>query len=275
MLNDMKVKYPILVALLTLSSALLSAQVKLNVDTLECHIVNFSAGVLMPGKGSVSGSGGGSSMRELYKPPFVDFSIGCDYKYQSGWMVTLDGDIWFGNDNLLQRQERMAYVYSPAGYPHGTDGSIANIEAYNRSLAVRVGVARLFPVYHKNPNSGIFVKLSGGWMMQKTAFNQSYSESAVPLLTADYVKLYDNLRNGAVLTEAIGFQYMNNYLTYANFRITFELSQCWNRSSRPYQIDNLIGLNGKDNNRYFDLIYGLKLTWMFPLTGKTAYDYYY
>jgi hypothetical protein len=36
-----------------------------------------------------------------------------------------------------------------------------------------------------------------------------------------------------------------------------------------------MGLNGKDNNRYLDFMVGLKLTWMFPLTGKTSYDYYY
>ena len=44
---------------------------------------------------------------------------------------------------------------------------------------------------------------------------------------------------------------------------------------RPYQLDNQIGLNGKDSSRYFDLLYGIRLSWMFPLMGKTTYDYYY
>ena len=34
-------------------------------------------------------------------------------------------------------------------------------------------------------------------------------------------------------------------------------------------------LNGKDNSRYIDHLVGLKLTWMFPITGRTSYDYYY
>ena len=66
---------------------------------------------------------------------------------------------------------------------------------------------------------------------------------------------------------------MSNYLTYVNLRVSLEISQCLTWSSRPYLIDNLTHLNGKDHNRYLDLLYGL--TWMFPLTGKTTYDYYY
>jgi hypothetical protein len=62
---------------------------------------------------------------------------------------------------------------------------------------------------------------------------------------------------------------------YINFKITFDLSQCFSWSTRPYIIDKVMGLNGKDNNRYFDLMGGVKLSWMFPFTGKTSYDYYY
>jgi hypothetical protein len=42
-----------------------------------------------------------------------------------------------------------------------------------------------------------------------------------------------------------------------------------------YCAPDQMGLNGKDNNKYFDLMYGLRLSWMFPLMGKTTYDYYY
>lgn len=36
-----------------------------------------------------------------------------------------------------------------------------------------------------------------------------------------------------------------------------------------------MNLNGPDDASYFDLIYTLKLCWMFPIKGKTAYDYYF
>ena len=264
-----------LAALLLLASPLAFAQVKLTTDTLQCHIIHFSAGALAPGFGSNSGHTPLRNMRHLYSAPWLDFAIGCDYKYRSGWTVTLDADLAIGNDNLRQRQARLGDIYGPLGYPLASDGSIAGIEAYNRNLSLRIGIARLIPLLPRNPNSGLLLKASAGWIMQKTAFNQNYTENPVPLLADPYSQLYDNLRNGIILSQSIAFQYMSNYLTYVNLRVSLEISQCLTWSSRPYLIDNLTHLNGKDHNRYFDLLYGLKLTWMFPLTGKTTYDYYY
>lgn len=253
------------------------AQVKLTADTLECHIIDFTFGAMMPGAGTASTGMTGGNTADLYKGPFLDFSLGCDYKYKSNWMVTLDGSIWFGynSDNLKNRAERMGNVYAPGGYALSWGGYDGVVTAYNRSLAVRVGMAKILPVLNNNPNSGIMLGLKGGWVMQKTVFNQNYTESPVPQLNGDYAKLYDHLRNGAILTESIGFIFMSNLSTYVNFKIALELSECVTWSSRSYQIDNIMGLNGKDQNRYFDLIYGVRLTWMFPLMGKTTYDYYY
>ena len=249
-------------------------QVKLNADTLECHMVNFSAGILMPGGGSGPAEGG---MRDLYKGPYLDFNLEWAYKWQSGWLASLDADVWFGmsSDNLLRRSERYNGVFLPGDYAMSWAGLDGNVSAYNRALAVRPGVGHIFRVLPKNPNSGILLKMSGGWFMQKTVYSQEYTETPVMQLSGDYAKLYDHRRNGLMLTESLGFIFMSNYITYVNVKLTFEVSQCFSWSSRPYQIDNVMGLNGKDEGRYFDLIYGVKLTWMFPFTGKTSYDYYY
>lgn len=276
MCKTMQKKLTILCLLAALATGA-TAQVKLSVDTLECHIIGFTFGALMPGGGSASSGMTGGNTADLYKGPFLDFSLGCDYKYKSNWMVTLDGDLWFGynSDNLEDRAQRMGDIYTPGGYLLSWGGYDGEVQAYNRSLAVRVGVAKILPVIKNNPNSGIMFKLSGGWMMQKTVFNQDYTQSPVPQLNGNYAKLYDHLRNGALLTESVGFIFMSNMSTYVNFKVSFDVSQCISWSSRSYQIDNVMGLNGKDSNRYFDLMYGVRLTWMFPLMGKTTYDYYY
>ncbi|MBR6844288.1 MAG: hypothetical protein IKM79_04215 [Bacteroidales bacterium] len=260
--------------LLTLSTM---AQEKEKADTLECHIIGFSTGLLIPGSGSASEGTLGSNMKDLYAAPYLDFSIECDYKYKSGWMMTLDGDLWFGlnSNNLQQREVRLGSVYTSLGQALAFNGTDGNVAAHNRSLAARLGVAKIIPVIPENPNSGIMLKFSGGWLMQKTVFTQDMNESAVPQLRGRYAKLYDHLRNGAVLTQSVGFCYMSNYLTYINFKVELSVSESLMWSSRPYVIDNVAGLNGKDNNRYFDMFYGLKLTWLFPLMGKTTYDYYY
>ena len=267
----------IMTAALLFTTLYSGAQVKLGVDTLECHVVSFSGGILMPGTGSNTGGLTGGSMRELYKSPYINFGLEWDYKFQNNWMLTFDGDFWFGgsNDNLQDRTVRLSDIYSASGYVMGINGEEGKMWAYNRGLAARPGIAKIIPILPKNPNSGLLFKLSGGWFMQKTIFYQDFDSSPVPQLSGDYAKLYDHLRNGAMLTESVGFLFMSNYLTYVNFKVTFDISQCWSWSSRPYTIDNLMGLSGKDHSRYFDLLYGVRITWMFPFTGKTTYDYYY
>lgn len=276
MCKTMQKKLTILCLLAAMATGA-TAQVKLSVDTLECHIIDFTFGALTPGGGSASGGMTGGNMMDLYAGPFLDFSLGCDYKYKSNWMVTLDGDLWFGynSNNLKDREERMGDIYTPGGVLLSWGGYNGEVQSYNRALTLRVGVAKILPIIRNNPNSGIMLKLSGGWMMQKTVFNQDYNQSPVPQLKGDYAKLYDHLRNGAILTESVGFVFMSNMSTYVNFKVSFDISQCVSWSSRNYQIDNVMKLNGKDNNRYFDLLYGVRLTWMFPLMGKTTYDYYY
>ena len=64
------------------------AQVKLSADTLECHVIGFTAGILMPGSGNASNGALGGGMKDLYASPWLDFAINCDYKYKSNWLVT-------------------------------------------------------------------------------------------------------------------------------------------------------------------------------------------
>ena len=254
-----------------------TAQVKLSADTLECHIVSFSVGMLIPGNGSNSLGLTGGNMRELYYSPYLDFGLEWNYKYMIDWMAGVDADIWFGatSDNLTGRVERLGNVFNPGETSMSLNGEDGVVTAYNRALALRPNIAKIIRVIPKNPNSGILLKVGAGWFMQKTIFYQDFNHPRVYQLHGDYAKLYDHLRNGVILTEGLGFVFMSNQSTYVNIKLTFEVSQCWSWSSRPYMIDNLMGLNGKDNSRYFDLLYGIKLSWMFPFTGKTTYDYYY
>lgn len=255
-------------------------QVKINPDTLECHVVSFSVGALAPGGGSNSLGLTGGNMSDLYGWPYLDFALEWSYKYMVGgnnFLAGLDADIWIGlsGDNLSNRVERMGNVFNPGETAMAVNGEDGVVTAYNRALSLRPSIGTIIPVLPKNPNSGLLLRLSGGWFMQKTVFHQDFNHPQVYQLSGEYAKLYDHLRNGVMLTESVGFVFMSNYMTYANFKVEFTVNECWSWSSRPYLIDNVMGLNGKDNSRYFDLLYGLRLTWMFPFTGKTTYDYYY
>lgn len=259
------------------------AQIKLKQDTLDCPAIGFGVGLVAPFGGlstatAVDGSQStAGTMADLYAAPYLDFCINAAWKFQSNWLVTLDGDIWFGanNDNLTYRKERMGDILTSEDIVISYGGSDGVVTCYNRAIAVRAGGGKIFPVIPGNPNSGITARLNAGWFMQRTVFSQNLNENPVPQLSGRYRKLYDHYRNGLILSEGVGFWFMSNNLNLVNFSIEFQVSQCLSWSSRKYMLDNRMGLNGKDGNTYFDMLYGVKFTWMFPLRGKSAYDYYF
>lgn len=259
----------------------LSAQEKLTQDTLECHIIGFSISPKMAdGLLSYSKTAEGLNRKEntmfgLYENPYLDFGVHTIYKYKSNWMVTLEGDMWIGNNNLRDRIDRMPGVFATSGIVMAVNGVDGQYTCNNRGLSAQFGLGKIFVVDKKNPNSGILAKLSGGWTMSKTVFSQDIHEAPCYQLAGNYRNLYDHRRGGFILTEGVGYWFMSNRLNLVNCYAAFEVSQMWTTSTRDYVIDHVVGLQGPDNDRHFDLTYTLKLCWMFPLKGKTVFDYYY
>ena len=249
-------------------------------DTLECHIVGFNVGMKIPstrfsfGTAPDGGTSDRATMASLYAPPYMNYGLNAIYKYKNGWLVTLDGDLWFGNNNLLYRKERMGSVYTHDSIVIGTGGTDASVTCYNRGFSFQGGlgkVIRLAP--KKNPNSGILARMSAGYLRQQTIFMPNYDRA--PQVDGDYGLLYDHQRHGFILTESLGYWFMSNNSNLLNLYVSFDISQSWSWSTRDYVIDDYLGIHGKDNNRYFDLIYSIKLCWMFPLKGKASHEYYY
>lgn len=249
-----------------------------HVDPLACPIIGVNFGVMAPSAAlskavTPEGLRVGGTMADMYLPPYLNFGVDFAYKYKNNWLLTLDGNIFFGSDNLDHRVERMSDLYTLDSIIPGTNGMDAVVTCYNRGFSLKAGVGKIFNFNDKNPNSGLLAKVSGGWMMNQTVF--MINEVNAPQIDKPYNRLYDHQRSGFMLTESLGYMFMSNHRTLVNMYVAFEVSQSWTRSTRDYIIDDYMGLRGPDKNKYFDLLYSLKVCWMFPLTGKPVYDYYY
>lgn len=268
-------------AILTLCIAIaesLTAQVKLTPDTIHAPIIGFSAGIAMPSSLSFAATADGNhlndgTIKDLYKGPYLNFGINTLFKTRTNWLYSIDGTLTIGNDNLNNRVERMSHIYTTDSIIIGTNGTDGIVTCYNRGLSLTAGVGHIFNLDPKTPNSGIVTKLNAGYYMNKTVF--MINEVNAPQVDGNYAKLYDHFRQGFQLTESLGYLFMSKTRTIINLYVSFEVSQMWGRCNRPYVIDDRMGLAGPDNNHYFDMVYSLKLCWMFPLTGKPHYDYYF
>lgn len=266
----MSIKTKFFLSFIFLCFASASAQVKLTQDTIATPYIGFNFSTLFASS-SFSTEGG---MSTLYPSPYLGFGLETGYKFKSNWLLSADGSLIIGHD-LNDKASRMPAVYSRDSSPIviGTNGTDANMSCYNRALSFRMGAGRIFSLSSKNPNSGIMARMMVGILQQKTIF--MLNDVNAPQIQDDYARLYDHKRRGFSLSESIGYWFMSNNYNFFNLYIAFEVTQCWNHSTRDYVIDDVMGLHGPDNNNYFDLIYTIKINWMFPLKGKTAYDYYF
>lgn len=249
--------------------ALMSSATAQKTDTLQCFVVGFNFGTMLTSGERIVGGG---EKTDLVKNPFLNFGVDIMYKFRSNWLLGVEGNLFFGNDNLKHREERLPMLYS-GGAVIGSGGGDAGVEAFNRGLNFIAGAGKIFPLSKNNPNSGIFCMLGAGFTQSQIIYSVQAEEA--PQLDGDYALLYDHQQRGPILMENIGYCFMSNTSTYFNFILSFEMQQYFTHSTRDYVLDHFMGISGKDNNRYFTPIYMLKLVWMFPITGKKTQEYYY
>lgn len=274
----MKKTIHILTLLLALTGTI-GAQEIHHLDTIQAPIVGFHVGGMVPsdrlswGRTPDGDKVTSGSMFDLYTPPYLNFGLDFIYKFHNNWMLSFDGNLFFGNDNLRDRVARMDNIFTQDSIIVGTNGTDATVTCYNRGLAFKVGAGKLFPLSSQNPNAGLFGKIAAGWVQHQSVF--FINEVNAPQIDGDYALLYDHQRRGFTLNESFGYMFMSNHRLLANFYVALELNQYWMHSTRDYILDHKMGLHGPDKNKYFDFSYSLKLCWMIPLTGKPSYDYYY
>jgi hypothetical protein len=267
----MKIRhFLVALSLLPLFANNIQAQIKLTQDTIAAPYIAFNFGTVIASDRLSTDNG----MHDLYPSPYLNYGLETGYKFKSNWLLSLDGNLTIGSD-LRNKVERMPAVFSHDSSPIviGTNGTDANVSCYNRALSLHVGAGRIFKLGDKNPNSGITFRLWTGIRQQKTIFKPNDVEA--PQIQGDYARLYDHKRRGFELTESIGYWFMSNNYNFFNFYISFDITQCWNHSVRDYVIDETMNLHGPDDTKYFDLFYTIKICWLFPLKGKTSYDYYF
>lgn len=233
------------------------------VDTLNCPIISFNFAPVL----------GIGDINDMFTSPMLEFGVSALYKTKTNWVFGVEGSFFFGDDNLKNRAERLASLYTEAGTMIGTGGSDAGVDAFNRGFFALLQAGKVFPVVKNNPNSGVMLMFGAGMAQNQIIYMPSLEEA--PQISGNYAKLYDHQQRGLALSEKIGFWYMNNKKTYLNISVAFEFKQMWLKSTRDYVIDDFMGIRGKDDKTYFSHLYGVKIGWMIPLEGKSTQEYYY
>ena len=243
----------VLIIALLLGNSTLHAQYDIKDSLASGVLFNMSYAAQEPG-GDLANRFGFNSNAQL----------GVYYKSKTNWLLGVQGAFIFGN--TLRETNIFDSIATPDNNLITNDGSYASITYFERGYDVQLSVGKIFAFKKPNPNSGILVMVSGGYLRHKIDIKNKAGWP--PQITGSYVEGYDRLTAGYCVTEFIGYQYLSNH-RMINFFAGFEFTQGFTKSLR---FDfNTESMNTATRH---DLLNGFRVGWILPIYKQASNQFY-
>ena len=189
-------------------------------------------------------------------------------KTTANWLYGADFSFLFGNKVKID-EEIMLNLKTELGYIIDDGGSYAEYSLFERGFYVSARFGKLISVLAPNPNSGIMVMGSAGYLQHKIRIE--VLDNSAPQLVDDYKKGYDRLTGGFGINEFIGYMYLSNN-NLLNFYGGIEFNQAWTKPLREVNFDTRLP---DENQNRFDSSIGFRVGWMIPFFKRMPEKYYY
>ncbi len=190
------------------------------------------------------------------------------YKTKTNWLVGLEMNYLFGN---TVKELPISLILTSEEQVIGEDGLYSNIRISERGSKLPIFKAgKLFsaPFGNASVNSGWYALGGVGFIQHKISYEDVSRNT--PQIRDEYKKGYDRLTNGLALTQNLGYMYLDKKRRI-NYYVNLEFTQAFTRNRRSYNFD----LMGPDNRNRLDLLYGIKVGWIFAAYKKLPQEFYY
>jgi len=189
------------------------------------------------------------------------------YKLKNNFIIGAEGNFMFSRN--VKEDGILAPIDSDDnGYVFNEDGQVAQILLFERGYTLGITTGKIFPIIGPNPNSGLMIKAGIGFMQHKIRIEHQLD--IIPQLEGDYIKGYDRLSNGLMLSQFIGYFNMSSN-RFTNFYIGAEFFEGFTQNRRGFNYDT----RQTDTARRTDIFMGMKIGWCILLYKRTASNYYY
>lgn len=190
------------------------------------------------------------------------------YKTKRNWLFQIEGSFIFGNkiieSNILDNLKD--------SYGNITDdqGNIATTPLFSRGYTSSLLIGKLFTFGNKEIENGLLINFGLGFLSYK--YRIETNSVNIPQIENDYLKGYDRLTSGILLSQFLGYQYVSTKSLY-NFYVGAYFQQGLTKNQRSIFFDQPNEL--VSNKIRFDGSYGLKLGWNIPFFNDKPKDFYY
>lgn len=188
--------------------------------------------------------------------PNSNIGLSAGVKFRSNYYLGGEGSFIMGN--RVYDNEMLNQLIADNGDIVDQDGQPATVVLYERGYTVMLTAGKIIPVAGPNPNSGLLLKLGGGYLRHKVRIETQ--NNVVPALEGDYLKGYDRLTAGPAAMFFMGYQHFSNK-RLVNFMVGFELNLGFTHNLRPYNFDT----GRTDDDQRVDGLNGLRFGWTLPI----------
>lgn len=211
------------------------------------------------------------------------------YKTKNNLLFTANGNFIFGNrlkgDRIEIFGEGITTAPSgsnPGGEIIGGGGLFSSLAVYQRGFHFQAEVGKLF-AFKPNPNSGFFVQGGIGYLRNRIRVDYQVEALNTPYqIDEDYQYGYDRMRGGIAFHAETGYLLMGNSRV-VNLSISLEVTYARTRHLRDYDFRVFYDETGEPhimgytdpNQRFNDLYYGIRVSWMIPTYQRQPDEYYY
>ncbi|MCY7408995.1 MAG: hypothetical protein LH473_01865 [Chitinophagales bacterium] len=240
----------LILLLLLLSTKFISAQTKTNVaDTIvNAKLLHFTYGYALP-FGDLADRFGSNHL----------MGASLFFKMKDNYLLGFEGNLIFGGN--IKEDTIIDGLLTSQGFLIGVNGLAESAYLYERGYTLFVKFGKLIPAFGSNPNSGINFNVGAGFMQHKIKIQDP--DKVLPYVTGEYAKGYDRLTNGFALTQYIGYQNLDKRKRI-NFNAGIEFNEAFTQNRRDWNTDQM----KKDDAKRFDMLIGLKFSWILPFYGK-------
>ncbi len=197
------------------------------------------------------------------------FMVGLDIdkKTRSNWFFGIDGS-FFSGKKVNNLAEIFGDIITDQGLFIGLNGELAGVEFFQRGFYAGGHIGKLIPVFGPNPNSGILIKIGGGYLQNQIHIRKPSVQ--VPQIEGEYAKGYDRLHSGFALRQQLSYMYSSNVKTI-NFMLGFEFIEGFTKNQRAFNYDTKVA----DLSQKLDVYIGIHATWFLPIYDKNQQKFFY
>jgi hypothetical protein len=189
---------------------------------------------------------------------FAGISLGL--KFRSNWYLSGSYATLF--TEALETEGLLGPLITSDNFLIADDGSIVEVGYLLGGHQILAGGGKIFPLaFAPNRNCGLYIEGGGGWLQHKFSFRTLGAQ--VSALEGEYARGYDRLSGGLGLWQGLGYRHFSN-----SGQVNFAAGFCFGQYATRGMRSAIFPDGGPDRRQGWDLVYGFRLSWGFPLYSR-------